>query len=210
MAIHDWRDAWRRLSGRGTYPHEFAFLLLFPFRNVLLSPRELVSRLHLTDTSRVLELGPGPGFFSRRVARSIPHGHLHLVDLQREMLDKARRRVRRTGLRNVSFTQAAATALPFAPGVFDVVFLVAVLGEVPDPGACVESICQSLRPEGILSVTELPGDPDAITEPDLVALVSAKGFAHLERFPVRGRGFTSNFRKLARATRPAGSHHTLG
>ena len=143
----------------------------------------------------MLELGPGPGFFSGRVARSIPRGHLYLVDLQREMLDKARRRLCRAGLRNVSFTQAAATALPFAPGVFDIAFLVAVLGEVPDPGACVESICCSLRTEGILSVTELPGDPDAITEPDLVALVSAKGLEHLESFPVRGRGFTSNFRK---------------
>jgi len=195
MAIRDWRDAWRRLSGRGAYPHEFAFLLLFPFRSVILSPRELVSRLHLAETSSVLELGPGPGFFSERVARSIPCGHLYLVDLQLEMLDKARRRLCRAGLRNASFTQAAATALPFAPGVFDIAFLVTVLGEVPDRGACVESICHSLRPGGILSVTELPGDPDAIAEPDLVALASTKGFEHFESFQVRGRGFTANFRK---------------
>jgi ubiquinone/menaquinone biosynthesis C-methylase UbiE len=195
MAIREWRDKWRRLSGRGAYPHEFAFLLLFPFRSVILSPRELVSRLHLAETSSVLELGPGPGFFSERVERSIPRCHLYLVDLQLEMLNKARRRLSRAGLRNASFTQAAATALPFAPGVFDIVFLVAVLGEVPDPGACVESICHALGPGGILSVTELPGDPDAITEPDLVALVSTKGFEHLESFPVRGRGFTANFRK---------------
>jgi hypothetical protein len=46
------------------------------------------------------------------------------------------------------------------------------------------------------AVTELPDDPDAITEPDLVALVSAKGFDHLESFPARGRGFTAKFRKL--------------
>jgi ubiquinone/menaquinone biosynthesis C-methylase UbiE len=131
------------------------------------------------------------------VARSIPRGHLYLVDLQREMLNKARSRVRQAGLENASFTQANATALPFAPGVFDIAYLVAVLGEVPDPGACLESIRRSLRPQGILSVTELPGDPDAIAEPDLMALASAKGFQHLETFPVRGRGFTANFRKPA-------------
>jgi len=160
MGIREWRNAWRRLSGRGMYPHQFAFLLLAPFRNIILSPRELVARLHVTEASRVLELGPGPGYFSVRVAQSIPRGHLYLVDLQREMLEKARRRMGRAGFSNASFTQASAMSLPFAPGVFDIAFLVAVLGEVPDPGACVESICRSLRPGGILSITELPGDPD--------------------------------------------------
>jgi hypothetical protein len=72
MAVAGWRDALRRFSGRGAYPHQFAFLLLFPFRALILSPRKLVSRLHLTDTSRVLAVGPGPGFFSVCVARAIP------------------------------------------------------------------------------------------------------------------------------------------
>ena len=195
MATNDWRGVWRRLTQRGAYPHQFAFLLLLPLRSVIFSPCQLVSRLQLAETSRVLELGPGPGFFSERVARSIPGGHLYLVDLQHQMLARARRRVRRAGLRNVSFTQATATVLPFEPGSFDTVFLVAVLGEVPDAGACVESVCHVLRHGGMLSVTELPGDPDLIREPDLIALVCAKGFEHLESFPVMGRGYTANFRK---------------
>jgi len=197
VTLSEWREAWRRFSGRGAYPHEFAFVLLFPFRSFILSARELVRRLHLAETSRVLELGPGPGFFSRHVARSIPRGQLYLVDIQREMLLKARRRLGRPGLPNVTFIQASATALPFTASVFDVAFLVAVLGEVPDRGGCIESICHSLRPGGILSVTELPGDPDAITLADLVALASSKGLEHVESFPVRGGGFTSNFRKPA-------------
>lgn len=52
MAIAGWRDALRRFSGRGAYPHQFAFLLLFPFRSLILSPRKLVSRLHLTASAR--------------------------------------------------------------------------------------------------------------------------------------------------------------
>ena len=194
MGLRDWHDALRRLAGRGTYPHQFAFLLLAPVRSIILSPRKLVARLHLQETSRVLELGPGPGFFSVCVARSIPNGQIYLVDLQREMLEKARRRLRRAGLGNVSFTQSEASALPFAASVFDIAFLVAVLGEVPKPSACVESIYRSLRPGGILSVTELPGDPDAMVESELVAMVCAKGFERLESFPIRG-GFTANFCK---------------
>jgi ubiquinone/menaquinone biosynthesis C-methylase UbiE len=195
MSIRKWQEVWRRFAGRGAaYPHELAFFLLVPFRSIILSPRKLIERLPLNEDSRVLELGPGPGFFSPFVARHIPCGQLFLVDLQREMLEKARGRLQGAGLSNVSFTQANATALPFGNGVFDVAFLVAVLGEVPDPGACVESICRSLRSGGTLSITELPGDPDAITEKELEALVCAHGLESDVSFPVRG-GFTANFRK---------------
>ncbi|HYB89976.1 MAG TPA: methyltransferase domain-containing protein [Candidatus Binataceae bacterium] len=198
------RDIWRQFSGRGTtYPHELAFLLTLPFRRLILSPEQLVDRLGLHENSRVLELGPGPGFFSVRVARSLPQGHLYLADIQIEMLRKARTRLARSGVSNASFVQASAGALPFAAGTLDVVFLVAVLGEVPDPDACVASIAQVLRSGGILSITELPGDPDALSEAEVARLACARGFERAETYPIRG-GFTANFRKPAPAAPESG------
>jgi ubiquinone/menaquinone biosynthesis C-methylase UbiE len=164
VATNGWREVWDHFKGRGAYPHQLAFLLLNPLRSLLFSPRELVARLHLTANSRVLELGPGPGFFSVHIARRIPSGHLCLVDVQREMLDKARARIRRADVSNVSFAQASASALPFAREVFDTAFLVTVLGEVPDVAACVVQLRDVLRRGGLLSITELAGDPDAMTE----------------------------------------------
>ena len=66
MTVAKWKDVWRRFTGRGTYPHELAVMLLFPLRRIVLSPERLVRHLHLTRSSRVLEVGPGPGFFSNR------------------------------------------------------------------------------------------------------------------------------------------------
>ncbi len=194
MAAGGWRDVWDRLTGRGTYPHQLAFLLLNPLRSLLFSRRELAERLHLAADSRVLELGPGPGFFSVSIARRVPSGHLCLVDLQREMLEKARVRIRRAGVANVSFAQASASAIPFAREVFDAAFLVAVIGEVPDPAACVAQLRDALRPGGLLSNTELAGDPDAMTASDVAALAKAANLEHTETFPMR-LGFTINFRK---------------
>jgi CAAX protease family protein len=188
------KDIWRRFSGRGTYPHQLAFLLLFPMRRILLSPGKLVRHLHLTPASRVLELGPGPGFFSVDVARSVPAGRLELVDIQREMLQKARRRLGRAGVRNVGYTQANAVMLPFEPGVFDVAFLVAVLGEVPDPKACLLSIARVLRAGGRLSVTELAGDPDALDETTLRNLMHGTSLEFVYSARV-SRGFIASFRR---------------
>jgi ubiquinone/menaquinone biosynthesis C-methylase UbiE len=188
------RDLWQRFAGRGTYPHELAFLLLMPGRGFILSPARLVERLHLEPAARVLEIGPGPGYFSLAVAGSLPRGMLCLFDLQREMLVKATARLRRAGAGRTCFVQGNATVLPFGAGVFDVVFLVAVLGEVPDPAACVAAAARVLCPGGLLSITELPGDPDALTRSEVTVLATAAGFEASEILPLRG-GFTANFRK---------------
>ncbi len=171
-AFEQLKDIWSRFSGRGTYPHQLSGVLLVPLRRLIFSPRQLVAQLHLTPTSRVLEVGPGPGFFSLDVARAVPRGRLELVDIQHEMLEKARRRLQRAGIRRVGFTQANAAALPFRPDLFDAAFLVAVLGEIPNPQACVACIADLLRDGGRLVFVELPGDPDAMNQAELRGLSS--------------------------------------
>ena len=192
----EWKDVWRRFSGRGTYPHELAGVLLFPLRRLILSPQKLVDHLHLTTTSRVLEVGPGPGFFSIDVARAIPQGRLVLVDIQLEMLQKGRRRLRRAGVKNVGYVRANAVTLPFRSGTFDVAFLVAVLGEVSDPKACLSSIADVLRPGGLLALAELPGDPDALTEEQLRALTQDTGLEFVESVKV-SRALLASFTRRA-------------
>jgi len=142
-------------------------------------------------------VGPGTGYFSLHVARTVPHGQLILFDIQREMLAKSRARLRRASVTNVGYAQGNGIALPFKAHSFDVAFFVAVMGEVPDPAACIEAVGRILRPGGTLSITELPGDPDAVSQSDVTAIAEAKGFQIAEVFPL-SRGFTSNFRRPSR------------
>jgi len=185
---------WERFSGKGVYPYELAFILDSPFRNLILPAIRLADRLNLSADSQVLEIGPGPGYFSPEVARRIPVGQLVLLDIQREMLIKSRAKLERKGYRNFGVAQGSADMLPFEPSSFDVVFLVTVLGEVPSPSACVADISRVLRPDGLLSLTEQAGDPDALTQDQLRSMGEAVGLSVLEEWPFRG-GFTLNFVK---------------
>ncbi len=194
MNWREWRGAIKGFFGRGTYPHQLSFVLGSALRRLVLSPGELAGRLHLEATSRVLEVGPGPGYFSAEVARSVPRGRLELFDLQREMLEKARRRLQAAGIHNAGFTRGDACNLPFTRSAFDVAFLVAVLGEVPDPAACLRGIHRVLRPGGLLSITEQPGDPDALPLPAVRELAERAGFEFVESFG-RGKNYTANFRR---------------
>lgn len=176
-------------------PYTHALHLLNPLRAVVLSPGSLVRRLELQPDFTVLELGPGPGYFSPAVARAVPQGKLVLVDVQDKMLDMAQKRLDGQGIANVEYRQGDALSLPAAARSFDVAFLVAVLGEVPDRAGCLKELLRVLRPGGLLSVTEMRAfDPDAIPLTDLQSSVEAAGFIRYSRYR-RLLHYTLGFRK---------------
>ena len=183
---------------RGVFPHEMSFLLELPWRSLVLSPQELIARLNLTATSRVLEVGAGSGFYSVGVARKISKGHLELLDLQPEMLKKSRRKLEAEGLANVGYTLADAGELPLKANSFDVIYLVAVLGEIADQRAFLREAHRVLKPAGILSISEHLPDPDFSTPAKVKSLAAKEGFEFMNRYG-RWWSYTANFRKSGMA-----------
>ncbi len=184
------------IAGRQTFfPHQMSFLLELPFRALLITPSQLADRLSLTARSKVLEVGCGSGVFSVEVARRLPRGHLELFDLQPEMLAKARQKIEAAGLaRVVGYTQGDARELPLPTAGFDVAFLVAVLGEVPEPNKCLATLARVIRPGGMLSITEHLPDPDFSSLSTLRLLVEREGFKFIESFGPPW-SYTANFRR---------------
>lgn len=176
-------------------PYTEARHLLNPLRTLIQSPKRLVKLLDLKPDSRVLELGPGAGYFSPELARAVPQGKLVLVDVQQEMLDMAKERLKDRGFKNVEYRRGDAAYLPVESESFDAVFLAMVLGEMPNREACLKEIRRVLRPEGLLSITELKlGDPDFLPMSEVLRSVQAAGFRCRAK---RGFSFnyTVNFRK---------------
>lgn len=187
-----WKSLFKRLTGEGIYPQEFAFLLDNPIRKIIISPKALAKRLHLKPQLNVLELGCGPGYFSAEVTRNIYDGNIFLFDIQFDMLNKCKAKLQREKIRNAHFVQGNATSLPFKNNYFDRIFLVTVLGEVTNPEQCIESIQRVIRMGGILSITEMKGDPDILTIEQVKDLVCGSGFKYLELYNTL-KGYTLNF-----------------
>jgi SAM-dependent methyltransferase len=130
------------------------------------APHPLITRERLQAVlrpiagERVLEIGPGTGYYSLDIARWLePGGALELFDIQQEFLDHTMRRAGEAGLTNVEATRGDATSLPHADDSVDAVVLTAVLGEIPDQDAAMREIARVLKPNGRLVVGELFGDP---------------------------------------------------
>jgi SAM-dependent methyltransferase len=130
------------------------------------APHPIITRDRLRDVlapsggERVLEIGPGTGYYTLDMARwLVPGGSVEIFDLQQEFLDHTMRRAVAEGLTNVHSTQGDATTLPFEDNSFDAVVLTAVLGEIPDQDTAMSEIARVLKADGRLVVGELFGDP---------------------------------------------------
>jgi ubiquinone/menaquinone biosynthesis C-methylase UbiE len=170
-----------RHQGAAPYPHQAAFFLNNPVRRALANPARKVDSIGLTGAEHVLEVGPGPGFYSVQIARRLTYGRLDLFDLQPEMLAKARRQLERAGFHDIGFTTGEAShGFPYPDHTFDVAFLAAVIGEVPDKPACVRSLSRVLKPGGQLVFAEAFPDPDRMSVRELRDLVEPEDFVFVE------------------------------
>jgi ubiquinone/menaquinone biosynthesis C-methylase UbiE len=183
----------QRYRGKGPCPYSARWMLDNLPRRVVHPLRSTVDGFRIDKGHTVLELGPGPGYFSVEVARRLgPEGRLVCVDIQPEMIGALRQRLLREGVTNALPMVGDALGLPLADSSLDCAFLVTVLGEIPDRPKGLAELRRVLKPGGTLSITEILPDPD-YQFPDVVRdLCQASGFTLLEH---RGRflGFTMNF-----------------
>jgi ubiquinone/menaquinone biosynthesis C-methylase UbiE len=170
-----------REEGVSPFPYQAAFLLNNPLRRTLFKSARIVESIGVTGSEHVLELGPGPGFYSVEIARRLTDGRLDLFDLQPEMLEKAKLQLERAGFRDVGFTVGQASQeLPFPDNTFDTAFLAAVIGEVPDKQACLRSLGRVLKPGGRLVFAETYPDPDRLSVQELRDLAEPESFDFVE------------------------------
>ncbi len=143
---------WRRNPSACPYALRFFVGLPHPF----ITRARLREILTPRPGERVLEVGPGTGYYALHVARWLePGGTLEILDLQQEMLDHVTGRARGLGIANVGATRGDAQALPYPDGAFDAAYLTVVLGEVPDQDAALRELGRVIKPDGRLVVGEV-------------------------------------------------------
>ena len=163
---------WRRNPSACPYSQRFWVEAPHPF----ITRERLREILAPKPGERVLEVGPGTGYYALPVAGWLePGGRLEVVDVQQEMLDHTLERAREQGIGNIAPTLADARSLPFGDDSFDGAYLVTVLGEIPDQGAALRELRRVVKPAGRIVVGELFGDPHMVTHAALAKRAAASG-----------------------------------
>jgi ubiquinone/menaquinone biosynthesis C-methylase UbiE len=141
----------------------------------------LIEILEPRPGERVLEIGPGTGYYTFEMAGRLDGGQVDIFDIQQEMLDHVVRDANRRGVTNVQPALGDAQALPYGDAGFDAVVLITVLGEIPDQDRAMSEIARVLKPGGRLIVGEMCVDPHMVTSAKLRERGAAAGLSFVRR-----------------------------
>lgn len=106
---------------------------------------QAIQRMGIQSGERLLEVGVGTGINACLYPRDCA---VTGIDLSAPMLEKARERFARKGIRNVRLQEMDAAKLTFADDTFDLVYAPYLISVVPDPVAVVREMCRVCRPGG--------------------------------------------------------------
>jgi SAM-dependent methyltransferase len=160
-------------------PYNQRFWVMAPHPGI--TRKRMLEILEPGSGERVLEIGPGTGYYAIPVAEHLPGGTLAVFDIQQEMLDHVHREAAKRGIANIESTLGDAQALPYDDDSFDAAYLVTVLGEIPNQDAALSELARVVRPGGRLVVGELFGDPHMVTLKKLRERAGRLGFSFERR-----------------------------
>ena len=118
-----------------------------------------IERMNIQPGERVLEVGVGTGI---NLSLYPAHAEITGIDFSDAMLENARVRAARKGLRNARLQQMDAADLKFADNSFDIVYAPYLISVVPDPVQVAQEMRRVCRPGGRIIILNHFLSPSAI------------------------------------------------
>jgi ubiquinone/menaquinone biosynthesis C-methylase UbiE len=171
-------------AGHDVCPASHAGMLDHPIRKLIQSPRRILGN-YVRPGDRVLDIGCGPGYFSRPMARMVGEsGSVVSADLQDEMLAMLRDRAEKEGLESrIHIHKTRPETLDLGDlGPFDFILAFYVVHEVPDIDRFFDEVYLALRPGGRILVVEPSHHVDEEEFAETLAKAGSAGFS-IERGP---------------------------
>jgi ubiquinone/menaquinone biosynthesis C-methylase UbiE len=170
-------------------PWWLGYFLASPVRKLWQDPGRILSP-YVREGQRVLEPGPGMGFFTLELARLVgPNGRVFAIDVQPKMLERLKRRAAKTGLADRVETRVAAPeslAINDLNGSIDFILAFAMVHEMPDATAFFREAAAAAKAGATLLLAEPRGHvKDAMFEKEL-KLASEAGFELVTRPAISG------------------------
>ncbi len=151
----------------------------------------------------VADIGCGPGYFTVPLAKFLFDGKVYALDVQKEMIEAARKQVDEVRLSNVEFVESEEKKVPLENGSLDGALLAFVLQEADSPRALLKEALRCLRTTGWLAVLEWqkkemdegPPMEQRIEEKKMMDMATKLGFRFTARRDIEGKQYLLLLRK---------------
>jgi len=181
-----------------TCPVWIGYLLASPLRRLFESPDKLLGPL-VKPGDRVLELGPGLGFFTLPLARAVgAAGKVVCVDVQAGMLDRLGRRLRKRALAErveLRLCEPDDLGLGDEHARCDLALALHVVHETISPATTLRTLAACLKPGGQLLLVEPPGHISRVTWQAEVSALEQAGLLRVSHPRAEGRKLLALWKK---------------
>jgi SAM-dependent methyltransferase len=155
----------------------------------------VIASAHITPGMRVLDVGCGKGRLTIPLAKQVfPCGSIVGVDIDKKCVKKLTDRLNAPGVANVDVVWSDINHFELPANTFDRVLMVASFGSIQDKQAALSRMFAAMKPNGILSITEVALDANRVSIEIVQQLACKAGF--LQDFLNKGwLSYTVNFVK---------------
>ncbi|MDQ7081840.1 MAG: class I SAM-dependent methyltransferase [Aquificota bacterium] len=121
----------------------------------LFDPEKTLREFGIREGMTVLDVGTGPGFYLPYLSKLVgERGKVYAVDVQEEMVRRAREKVEMEGLGNVEVLRSEENHIPLPDRSVDFVFMAFTFLELEDPKKFAEELKRVAKPLGYLAVID--------------------------------------------------------
>jgi len=151
-----------------------------PARDAWQKPDAVIRTLALAPSATVADIGAGTGYFSVRLARVLPAGHVFAIDVEPSMVNYVAARANRDGLTNIEAVLASRDD-PNIPAPVDLIILVDTYHHLTDRTAYFRRLVPALKPGGRVAIIDFKpeskmGPIEKLSPAQVIGELTAAGY----------------------------------
>lgn len=140
----------------------------------------ILEKLPLSPASRVADLGAGTGYYTFRIAASVPQGKVYAVDIQDEFIRRLKERKAATSSQNVEVIKGSEQSPRLPEASLDLILMVDVYHELQYPEEMLRAMHRALKPSGKLLLIEYKAEDPSVAIKPLHKMTAAQVRLELE------------------------------
>jgi ubiquinone/menaquinone biosynthesis C-methylase UbiE len=132
------------------------------------------TKKHLTDNASILEVAPGPGYFSIELAK-IGNYKITGMDISADFIEICKANAQRENV-NINFVHGNVSSMNFEENTFDFIFCSAAFKNFKEPVIALREMYRVLKNNGTALIVDMNHDVSKETIAEEAAKISKPGF----------------------------------
>lgn len=129
---------------------------------------------YLTDNAKVLEVAPGPGYFSIELAK-MGNYNITGMDISADFVEICKTNAKRENI-SIDFLQGNVSKMPFGDSTFNFIFCSAAFKNFKEPVTALSEMYRVLKDNGIVLIVDMNHDVSKETLNEAAVKSSKPGF----------------------------------